>query len=288
MSARAFPSGRPTRPRLTVAVALATLAALAMPMALAGPASAAPARAAAPSTTLVVFAAASLAEPLTELGARFERSHPGIAVRFSFAGSQQLAAQLAQGARADVFASADERWMRDVASRGLLDGEPVAFARNRLAVIVPATNPARIGSLRDLARGGVKLVIAADAVPVGRYARQLLANLGREPGMPVDFTRRALANVVSEEDNVKGVVGKVRLGEADAGIVYRSDVSRAVARFVRTLEVPAGANVTADYPIATFAHAPQGEAARAFVALVRSPEGQAVLARHAFDPPPAP
>jgi molybdate transport system substrate-binding protein len=239
-------------------------------------------------TTLTVFAAASLSDAFTELGHAFERAHPGVRVSLSFAGSQQLAAQLAQGAAADVFATADERWMQDAVGHGLVAGAPLPFARNRLAVIVPATDPARIGALGDLARGGVKLVIAADAVPVGRYARQLLANLGREPGMPADFTRRALANVVSEEDNVKGVVGKVRLGEADAGICYRSDVSRALARFVRVLPVPERANVVAEYPIAVLAHAARPDDARAFVELVRSAEGRALLARHGFDAPAAP
>lgn len=264
----------------------ARLAILALVLALSAPsARAASAPAGAP---LTVFAAASLADAFTELGRAYERAHPGVSVRLSFAGSQQLAAQLAQGATADVFATADERWMQDAAGRGLLAGAPLPFARNHLAVIVPATNPARLRALGDLARGGVKLVIAADAVPVGHYARTLLANLGRERGMPADFARRALANVVSEEDNVKGVVGKVRLGEADAGICYRSDVSRALARFVRTLPVPDGANVTATYPIAVLARAPRAADARAFVELVRSPAGRAVLARFGFDAPGAP
>jgi molybdate transport system substrate-binding protein len=237
--------------------------------------------------TVTVFAAASLSEAFTDLGARFHRIHPDLDVRFNFAGSQQLAAQLAQGAGADLFASADERWMQDVVSRGLATGTPVTFARNRLVVIVPATNPSRIGRLADLARPGVKLVIAADAVPAGRYARAVLAALARQPGYPADFARRALANVVSEEDNVKAVVGKVRLGEADAGIVYRSDVTRGVARYVRAFAIPAAANAIASYPVAALAGAPHPDAARAFIELLLSPEGQEALARHGFDPAPA-
>src|SRR5207247_7756162 len=135
--------------------------------------------------------------------------------RLNLAGSQQLAAQIEQGARADLFASADARWMAYLATRDLLDGAPRVFARNRLVVIVPRTNPARIGRLQDLARRGVKLVLGAPAVPVGQYSREALRNLSRIDGFGADYARRVLANLVSEEENVKSVVGKVQLGEAD-------------------------------------------------------------------------
>ena len=151
---------------------------------------------------LVVFAAASLSGAFQALGATFERAHPGTRVRFNFAGSQQLAVQLEQGARADLFAPADERWMTYALDRGLLTGPPRRFARNRLVVILPASNPARIARLEDLARGGIKLVIGAEAVPVGGYTRRMLARLAEAPGFPADFARRVLANVVSEEENV--------------------------------------------------------------------------------------
>ncbi len=249
---------------------------------------AAPARAAAPPpVALTVFAAASLSEPFTELGARFERAHPGIVVRFSFAGSQQLALQLAQGAVADVFASADERWMRDAVANGRVQGAPRPFARNHLVAIVPATNPARLHGLPDFARSGVKLVIAADAVPAGRYARRAIAALARQPGFPAGYERRVLANVVSEEDNVKAVAGKVRLGEADAGFVYRSDVTGPIARFVRVFDLPGAADVIAAYPVALVRDAPQPAAAQAFVDLLCSPDGQVVLERHGFSPLPS-
>jgi molybdate transport system substrate-binding protein len=234
--------------------------------------------------TLTVFAAASLADAFTDLGHRLEAQRPGLAVRFNFAGSQQLATQIEQGARADVFASADERWMSYVADRRLLSGEPVEFARNRLAVIVPATNPARIRRLQDLRRGGVKLVLAADAVPVGRYSRTVLQNLSGDPAYGEDFARRVLGNVVSEEENVRSVVGKVQLGEADAGMVYRSDVTPAVARRVHVLEIPPAANVLASYPIARLRASRAPEAAQAFVDLVLSPGGQQVLARRGLIP----
>jgi molybdate transport system substrate-binding protein len=243
------------------------------------------AHAAVPATrTLNVFAAASLSDAFSELGRRFERAHPGVAVRFSFAGSQQLATQLVQGAAADVFASADERWMTHARDHGLLRGEAVLFARNRLVAIVPRTNPARIARLQDLARGGTKLVIGADAVPVGRYSRIVLQNLSHDPAFGAGFGAQVLRNVVSEEENVKSVVAKVQLGEADAGLCYRSDVTPVVMRFVRVFELPENANVLAPYPIAVTHGAKEAELAAAFVALVQSPDGQAVLAKSGLLP----
>ncbi len=244
------------------------------------------ARAPAPAatTTLNVFAAASLSDAFKELAKLLERQRPGLVVRLNLAGSQQLATQIEQGAPADVFASADERWMAYVRERGLVSGEPVLFARNRLVVIIPRTNPARIRGLRDLARGGVKLVLGAAAVPVGRYSRTALRNLARDPAFAADFATLVLRNVVSEEENVRSVVGKVQLGEADAGMVYRSDVSPAVAKFVRVFEIPESANVIASYPIARVQTETAVEAAQALIALVLSREGQAVLQRHGLMP----
>src|SRR5215471_1353292 len=230
--------------------------------------------------TLEVFAAASLSDAFNELARKLESQRPGLAVRINFAGSQQLVAQLEQGAAADVFASADERWMSYAKAQGLVDGDPSTFAHNQLVVIVPKTNPARIGKLQDLAKGGIKLVLAADAVPVGHYSRTVLRNLSRADGFPGDYATRALRNVVSEEENVKSVVSKVQLGEADAGIVYRSDITPAVSRYVRELEIPASANVTATYPIAMLKQSPSSDAAKAFIDLVLSADGQRVLAQH--------
>jgi molybdate transport system substrate-binding protein len=237
-----------------------------------------------PHTTLRVFAAASLADAFAEIGRTFERTHPGTAVRLNLAGSQQLAVQLEQGAGADVFASADQRWMDYVRERQLITGDPVVFARNQLVVILPKTNPARIGKLQDLARRGTKMVIAADAVPVGRYSRQVLQNLSNLDGFESSFCGRVLANVVSEEENVKSVLAKVQLGEADAGIVYVSDVTPSLARYLRTLEIPAAAAITAGYPIAVMKDARQPAAAQEFVELVLSAEGQRVLERNRLLP----
>ncbi len=236
------------------------------------------------SHSLIVFAGASLSDAFTELGHRLEKQRPGLTVRFNFAGSQQLATQIEQGAAADVFASADERWMAHVRDRGLLAGESAIFARNRLVVIVPRTNPARIQRLQDLSRGGVKLVLGADAVPVGRYSRTVLQNLSRDPAFGGEFAGRVLRNVVSEEENVKSVVGKVQLGEADAGMVYRSDITPTMARFVRVFELPESANVIASYPISLIKDTKESAAGLAFIALVLSAEGQQVLERSGLIP----
>ncbi len=234
------------------------------------------------STTLTVFAAASLTEAFSELGHRLEQQTPGLSVTFNFAGSQQLALQLEQGAPADVFASADQRWMTYAQEHTLVEGDPQVFARNLLVVIVPKTNPARIGGLPDLVRRGTKIVMAAEAVPAGKYSRDALHNLASAPGFPASYDTRVLANVVSQEDNVKAVVSKVQLGEADAGIVYRSDVTPAVAKYVRTFDIPDRYNVLASYPIALVKGTKNQEAAEAFISLVLGEEGQRVLGQKGF------
>jgi molybdate transport system substrate-binding protein len=244
-----------------------------------------PVRPAEPAPSVItVFGAASLTEAFRELGRTFEQRHPGATVQFNFAGSQQLALQMEQGAPADVFASADQRWMDYVKDKDLIEGEAPVFARNRLVVIVPKTNPARIGALVDLARQGTKIVLAAEAVPVGKYSREAIAKLADAEGSPAGYDRRVLANVVSQEENVKSVVAKVQLGEADAGIVYRSDVTPAVARYLRVFEIRDESNVIAEYPIAVVKASRHPEAAQAFVDLVRSDEGQRTLQRHGLLP----
>ena len=257
----------------------AALVALSLSLgAIAGPAQAAG------KTPLRVFAAASLSDAFTEIAHAFERRHRGVEVQLGFAASQQLVTQIEQGAEAGVFASADERWMEYARDHGLLADSPAVFARNRLVAIVPASNPARIRRLQDLAGHGVRFVTCSDAVPVGRYTRTVLGNLSKTPGFGSDFSARVLRNVVSEEENVRSIASKVQLGEADAGIVYRSDVTPALARQVRVLEIPEPANVLASYPIAIVKNGGHPEEARAFVDLVRSAEGQGILARWGFLP----
>jgi molybdate transport system substrate-binding protein len=233
---------------------------------------------------LTVYAAASLTDAFRELGRALEAHHPGLTVQFNFAGSQQLALQIEQGAPADVFASADQRWMSYASEKGLVEGASAIFARNRLVAILPRTNPARIGGLPDLARRGIKLVLAAEAVPAGKYSRDALERLGAAPGFPPEYARRVLASVVSQEENVKAVVAKVQLGEADAGLVYRSDVTPSVSRYVRVLTIGDPYNVIASYPIAVLKGARNAEAARWFVELVSSAPGQQTLQRHGLLP----
>ncbi|HKR56500.1 MAG TPA: molybdate ABC transporter substrate-binding protein [Gemmatimonadales bacterium] len=233
--------------------------------------------------TLTVFAAASLQEAFTALGDSLEHAHPGLKVVFNFSGSQTLALQIQEGAPADVFASADDRWMTAMKDSGRVRGEPRIFAHNALVVIVPASNPGHITELADLARPKLKLVLAADAVPAGRYARVALANLSKLPGYGATFAEHVLANLVSNEENVKSVLAKVRLGEADAGIVYGSDVAQGAADLL-TLGIPPDANVATDYPIAVLTHGPDHADAGTFVALVLSPMGQRVLASRGFTP----
>ncbi len=237
---------------------------------------------------ITVFAAASLSDAFTELGQKLERRTPPIHATFNFGGSQQLAAQIEQGATADVFASADPRSMTYLHERGLLAEPARDFARNRLVVIIPRANPGQIAALEDLARPGLKLVIGAAAVPVGRYSREVLGKLSGAANFGSDYAERVLRNVVSQEENVKGVVAKVQLGEADAGIVYRSDVTPTVAERVRVLEIPDAYNVIATYPIAILKGAANLAAARAVVELLLSREGQRLLSAHRLLPLDAP
>jgi molybdate transport system substrate-binding protein len=174
--------------------------------------------------------------------------------------------------------------MHYLVEKGRVDAEPAVFARNRLVLIVPRSNPARIGKLQDLARSGIKLVVAAEAVPAGKYSREMLAKLATAPGFSPDYGRRVLANVVSQEETVKNVVAKVQLGEADAGLVYRSDVTPAVAGAVRVFDIPEQYNVIASYPIALLKSASNAEAGRWFLELVTSERGQQALQRHGLMP----
>jgi molybdate transport system substrate-binding protein len=225
---------------------------------------------------ITVLAAASLTGAFTRIGADFEHANPDVTVRFSFGPSDGLATQILEGAPADVFAPASPTYMDQVRSDGPGVTDQAEFARNKMAVIVPSDNPANVGSLDDLARPGVKLVLAAVGVPAGDYARGILANAGIQEG--------ALANIVSNEEDVKGVVQKVLLGEADAGIVYRTDVTPDISAGVREIPIPDGVNVIASYPIAVIDGSGDTPAAVAFVRFVTGP-GQATLRKFGFLPP---
>jgi molybdate transport system substrate-binding protein len=234
--------------------------------------------------TLTVLAAASLTEAFTELGKMFEARNPGVRVAFNFAGSQQLAQQIGQGAPADIFASASQKYMQAAVASGRVDQAEVrVFAGNRLVVIVPRDNPAGLKELRDLAKPGLKLDLADKAVPVGQYALDFLDKAAQDPGFGSQFKARVLENVVSYEENVKAVVTKVALGEVDAGIVYQTDLPVAADK-VDKLEIPETLNIIATYPLAPLADSRSADLARAFVDLVLSPEGRQVLAKAGFSP----
>jgi molybdate transport system substrate-binding protein len=242
-------------------------------------------RSAEAAARLTVFAAASLAEAFAELAAGFEAGREGVTVAFNLAGSQQLAHQLSQGAPADVFASADQRQMAAAVSTGrIAAGAARIFAGNRLVVIYPPANPGRLEGLPDLARPGLRLVLAAAEVPAGAYAQTFLANAAADPAFGAGFQTAVLGNVVSYEENVRAVLSKVLLAEADAGIVYASDARAAQPGALGELAIPAELNVTAAYPIAPLADSPRPDLAAAFVAFVVGPEGQEILARHGFLP----
>jgi molybdate transport system substrate-binding protein len=221
------------------------------------------------SEEIKVFAAASLTAAFNELGGRYTAAN-GAKVSFNFAGSQALATQIRQGAPADVFASADTTNMDKVKD---LVGTPQNFAGNLLQLVVEQGNPKDVRGLEDLARGDLKVVLAAEEVPAGKYAKQVLDQQG------------VTVKPVSLEDNVKAVVTKVALGEADTGIVYVTDVTAGGDK-VEGVDIPAGQNVTATYPIATVKASEHQDKAQAFVDLVRSADGQQVLERFGFLPPP--
>jgi molybdate transport system substrate-binding protein len=235
-----------------------------------------------PTGELTVFAAASLTEPFTEMGRRLEATYPGLQILYNFGGSQTLRTQLELGARADVFASADAVQMDLARKSGVVQGESPIFVKNRLVVIVPRDNPGQVMAFRDLARPGLKLDLAAPKVPVGNYSRQALQKATAEYG--VEFAAGTLKNVVSEEENVKQVVTKVQLGEADAGIVYVSDVTPKVSNDVRMIPIPDAYNQIAAYPIALTQSVQNRVAAEVFINFVLSLEGQAALKAHNFIP----
>jgi len=232
--------------------------------------------------TLTIFAAASLTGAFQEIGKNYETANPGVKVSFNFAGSQILRTQLEQGALADVFASADHMNMDLIISENLVAANNYQdFVSNQLIVILPPGNPAKVQALGDLAKPNLKLVLADASVPAGNYARQVLLNMSKDPMYGADFSVKVLKNVVSNETDVKQVVAKVELGEADAGIVYTSD---AIADpNLATISIPDKFNVIASYPIAILSSALEPNLAAAFVVYVLSPAGRTILIKWGFN-----
>ena len=223
------------------------------------------------SGTITVFAAASLTSAYTAIGRDFQAAHPGTMVKLSFGGSSTLVAQIQQGAIGDVFASADQANMQKAADAGLVTGSPSIFAHNRLEIVVGAGNPKHIAGLSDLARSGLVVVLCAPVVPCGHYATQALHNAG------------VTVQPASQETDVKAVVSKVALGEADAGIVYVTDVKAAGAA-VQGVPIPLSVNVVADYPVAVLKDSQNAPLARAFISYLLG-AGQPTLARYGFTGP---
>lgn len=222
------------------------------------------------TTTLTVFAAASLTSAFTELGTRFEHDHPGTRVRFDFGGSSSLVTQLQQGAPADVLATADQRTMKQATDAHLLAGAPTAFARNQLTIVTPKDNPARITALPDLARSGVRTVICAAQVPCGAAAHK------------VEKRARITLHPVSEENKVTDVLAKVASGDADAGLVYVTDAKGADPGKVTAIGIPAADNVVSTYPIGVVAASTQNALARQFVSFVEGTAGRSTLREAGF------
>ena len=225
-----------------------------------------------PEKTLTVFAAASLKGAFTEIGKKFEDANPGVTVKFNFAGSSDLVAQIQQGAPADVFASADTDNMEKAVTAGLIGGPPMDFATNTLEIATPPDNPASIDSLDDLARREVKVVLCAPEVPCGAAA------VGVEKAAGVTI------RPVSEEQSVTDVLGKVISGEADAGLVYVTDVKAARDK-VHGVALPESAKVVNTYPIAALRDSDDESLAEHFSTYVTGPEGQSVLALFGFGAP---
>ena len=222
--------------------------------------------------TLTVSAAASLTDAFGAMERAFEAAHPGVRVSINFGASSTLAAQIIDGAPVDVFASADPPNMTKVSDAGLLLGPPVTFATNSLRIIVRRGNPSGIRGLTDLAGAGIVYVTCPTDVPIGKYASQALQRAG------VTVAPRSL------EPDVKGIVAKVVAGEADAGIVYATDVA-ATKGTATGIDIPASQNVTASYPIATLKDTRNPAVAQAWIDFVLSPEGRSILREYGFGAP---
>nr|PZN14127.1 MAG: molybdate ABC transporter substrate-binding protein [Pseudomonadota bacterium] len=229
---------------------------------------------------LVIFAAASLRNGFATLGKEFERAHPGVAITFSFAGTQELRTQLEHGAVADVFASADQRHMDELLRAGRV-ANPTVFARNEPVIVVSSEGARTVKALADLPNAA-RIVVGLPDVPIGRYTLEILERA--QAALGPDFRARVEAKVASRELNVRQVLTKVSLGEADAAIVYRTD-ARSARNSVTVAEIPPESNVVAEYPIAVVTGAPHPGLARAWVDFVLSSAGRRALESAGFTPP---
>ncbi|MFK0290248.1 molybdate ABC transporter substrate-binding protein [Streptomyces sp. NPDC090442] len=221
------------------------------------------------TTKLTVLAAASLTDVFKKAGAAYEKEHPDTKVAFSFAGSQELAAQVKQGAPADALVTADTKTMDGLKAD---TGTPTVIAKNRLVIATGKGNPKNVGALKDLANSKLKVVLAAPEVPVGRYSKKVLD------------AQQLTVKPVSQEPNVRAVLSKVELGEADAGIVYKTDAATAPGK-VDAIDIPDAQNAVASYPAATLKSSQHSAAAAAFVKWLSTPEAQKLLQAAGFQKP---
>jgi molybdate transport system substrate-binding protein len=244
---------------------------------------AAPASTGATAVELQVYGAASLKRVLARIAEAYEAANPGTTLAISTDASSALETKIEQGAPADVFLAADTAMPSKLAVAGLAVGDVVEFARNRMAVIVPAGNPAGIRTPADLARPGVKVIAAGDKVPVTAYAGQLVEGLARQPGYPAGFADGYAANIVSREDNAAAIVAKISLGEGDAAVVYATDALASDA--VEGVEIPPEANVAVTYGGVVVKASPHQPEASRFLSWLTGPEGRAVLVADGFVAP---
>lgn len=233
---------------------------------------------------LTVFTAASLTGAFTELGQMYE-NETGIRVIFSFDGSQVLRTQIENGAYADIFVSANRGQMSTLKDEGFMKNSTISvFTRNKPTLIVPRDNPANIENISDLAKPGLKIVIGTKDVPIGDYTLQILDKLSKDTAYGSGFKSKVMANVVSNEINVNYIVSKVALGEADAGIAYKSDVTEELSAKIAKIEIPDKYNVVAEYPIGILGQSKYPAEAEEFINLVRSDKGVDVLGKYGFEP----
>lgn len=234
---------------------------------------------------LTILAAASLTEAFDQLKFNFEQLNSQTAITISYAGSQQLAQQIIQGAPADVYASANLDQMNNVIQAGMIASTTSqVFAQNQLVIVMPENGPRPLVNLRDLAKPGLKIILAAEEVPVGAYTLEFLDKAASDPAYGSDFKNSVLRNVVSYEANVKAVVNKITLGEADAGIVYASDVNQANQEQLTILDIPNELNALGNYYIAPLIESTNGQQAANFISFLLSPEGQKILTENGLLP----
>lgn len=239
-------------------------------------------RAAAAEDSLLVFAAASLSESLEEIGPLFQQKH-GSRIELNLAATSELRRQIEQGAEADVFASASQDEMDKAVAAGVVEA-PTVFTRNEIVLVVHRNNRDKVTKLSDLQKPGLKIVTTNDKVPIGKYTLQVLDKMSQDPRFGMEFRDAVMANFVSFELNVKGVVSKVYFQEADAGFVYRSDVTPGLGRELIAYEIPRKLNVKATYPVAVTTSSKKGDSARTFIEFLKTDEVQRIFQKRNFLP----